>query len=293
MRSDLRTPVFGLALMLAACATPTDHSQRMEERLDKVESDAAQSAKAREEQRAALRQQSAQLDAKLAELQKKIDEADAAAHRPGDRGPSEKANAKMADDLGRLRATIEEQSRRLDALEKGLGQLSRDTEKRFAALRVPAPQPKGPQPQPPPPSTSPTDEKASYLALARKHEANGEQPVAKEIYEEYLTKWPTDPGAAEAHFRLGELWFGEQRYRDAIVEYGKVAREFPRSDRVPDALLRTADAMLKIDLQDDATKLLQEIPKRYPGTQAAKQARARLAELSGSSNTASSTKKRK
>jgi TolA-binding protein len=79
---------------------------------------------------------------------------------------------------------------------------------------------------------------------------------------------------------MGEISFGEKRYREAVLAYGKVAQDFPRSDKAPDALFRTGEAMLALDLRDDARSIFQDVVKRYPKTTASKKAAARLAEMS-------------
>jgi TolA-binding protein len=79
---------------------------------------------------------------------------------------------------------------------------------------------------------------------------------------------------------MGEISFGEKRYREAVLSYGKVAQDFPRSDKAPDALFRTGEAMMALDLRDDARAIFQDVAKRYPKTTAAKKASARLAEMS-------------
>ena len=58
-----------------------------------------------------------------------------------------------------------------------------------------------------------------------------------------------------------------------------MAQDFPRSDKAPDALFRTGEAMLALDLRDDAKAIFQDVAKRYPKTTAAKKANARLAEM--------------
>jgi TolA-binding protein len=70
-----------------------------------------------------------------------------------------------------------------------------------------------------------------------------------------------------------------------------VAKEFPSSPRAPDALLRTADSLSAMKLDDDAMSVLSEIPKRYPSTPAASRATERLAELSKRKTSSSAGKK--
>jgi tol-pal system protein YbgF len=275
-----------VALLLSACWVPVERGQKMEQRIGRLEGETQIATKQLDEQRAILRervaqvdQRVAQVDAKIAEVQKKLDELNAAAHRTG--ADLAVSQDKLTEDLTRLRGVLEEQAHRLDAIDKAFAQLRSDTDARFAALKgagaleeFEARKKLETLPRP--------SDKVAFLDLAQSQESKGDRAVARALYEEFVKKWPSDPRAADAHFRLAELWFGERRYRDAILEYGKVVQGFPRSDKAPDALLRTAESMLEIDLRDDAMAILADIPKRYPNTSAAQRARARLAELAPS-----------
>jgi tol-pal system protein YbgF len=272
----------GLALLLSGCWVPVERGRKMEQRITRLEGESQISVKQLDEQRAVVRERVAQVDAKIAEVQKKLDELNATAHRSG--ADLAVNQDKLVDEMTRLRGMLEEQAHRLEsrieAIDKALAQMRAETDARFAALKgagaleeFEARKKLDALPRP--------ADKDAFLDLAREQESQGEKAVARALYDEFAKKWPTDPRSADAHFRLGELWFGERRYRDAILEYGKVAQEFPRSDKAPDALLRTAESMVAIDLKDDAKAILADIPKRYPGTSAAQRARARLADLTG------------
>ena len=69
-----------------------------------------------------------------------------------------------------------------------------------------------------------------------------------------MRKWPADPRSAEAGFRAGELLFGQKRFREALLSYGKVAEDFPRSDRAPHAMLGAAESMVRLDMKDEADR---------------------------------------
>jgi tol-pal system protein YbgF len=226
----------------------------------------------------------------LAEVKARLQELEAA---PKSSAEASARQAERAEELKRLGAMLEQQSqrldaqaRRLDAMEKSLAQARRGAGERVAEPRTVAPEKPATREAPQLPR-----DKAGYLAFAREQELKGDKTVAREVYEQYVVEFPTDPSSAEAHFRLGELAFGERRYRDAILQFGKVAKDFPRSDQAPDALLRTGESMLRLDMKDEAVAVLSEVPQRYPGTSAATRAKKRLSELPKES--AAATEKRK
>ena len=272
-----------LLLGASACWTPAEKGRQMEARLDKLEGESQASAKALDEQRAALRE-------RIASVDQKIEELNAASRRSG--ADVAVNQDKMLDELTRLRGQLEEIAHRLDGVERSVAQQKTDTDARFAALkgagaleeyeaRRKAEQLKRPS------------DKGEFMTLAQQQERSGDRGVARQLYEEFVKRWPTDPLSADAHFRLGELWFGDKRYREAILEYGKVAQDFPRSDKAPDALFRTGESMLALDLRPDAKSLFEEVQRRYPGTTAARRAKQRLADLGGPGKKSNGTRNKK
>jgi tol-pal system protein YbgF len=273
-----RRGVVALAVLLGACWYPKERGARLEQRVERIEGEgpAVQSGADAE----ALREQARRVDATLAQVNTRLEALDRAA-RAGT--PSPEGQAELVKELKQLRAALEQHGQRLDAVESSLAQGRRSGAARVAESRSSAPKtsskPSAAVPVPVPiPGPAPSANEADVLALARAQEQQGNKTVARELYEQYVTQFPTDPASAEAHFRLGELAFGERRYRDAVLEFGKVAREFPRSGKAPDALVRTGEAMLQLDMREEAKTVLSEVPQRYPGTPAAARARTLLAE---------------
>ena len=175
----------------------------------------------------------------LDEVQKKLDELNAAAHRTG--ADLAVNQDRLVEEMRGLRGKLEEAQHRLDLLEQATAALKGDTEGRFAALKGAGALEEYEARKKAADLKRPAD-KAAFLALAQKQEQAGEKGVARELYEEYVKKWPSDPRSADAWFRLGELAHGDKRYREAVLAFGKVVQDFPRSDKAPDALLRTGVA---------------------------------------------------
>jgi TolA-binding protein len=269
----------GAALALAVvagCFVPLEKGREMEARIQRLEVQNVEQQRGLEEQRQLVRDRVEKLDQKLREAQAKIDELNQASRRSGaDLGVT---LSRLQDEVARSKGDAEVSQHRLGELDKAIGALRADTDARFAALRgqgamdaYEARQKIAALPKP--------DDKAAVFALAQQQEEKGEKGIAREIYDEYVRKWPADPRSAEAGFRSGELLFGMKRYRDALLSYGRVAEDFPRSDRAPPAMLGAAESMLRLEMKDDAVAVLRQLVERHPRTDAAAKAKARLAEL--------------
>jgi tol-pal system protein YbgF len=270
----LRLAAAALALGAAAgCFVPIEKGREMEARLQRLEVQSVEQQRALEEQRQAMRDR---VEQKLREVQAKIDELNQASRRSGaDLGVT---LGRLQDDFAKVRGDLEVSQHRLGELDKAVGALRADTDARFTALKgqgamdaYDARQKIAALPKP--------DDKAAVFALAQQQEEKGDKGVAREIYEEYVRRWPSDPRSAEAGFRAGELLYGMKRYRDALLSYGRVAEDFPRSDRAPAAMLGAADSMLRLEMKDDAASVLRQLVDRYPKSDAASKAKARLADL--------------
>jgi tol-pal system protein YbgF len=271
-RAAVAAAALAAAGALPACWVPLEKGRQMEARIQRLEVQGVE----QQEQRDALRDRIAKADQKLAEVQSKIDELNSV---------SRKSGANLAVELGRtqeefarVKGDLETSQHRLGELEKSLKSLQSDTDARFAALKgagalddYTARQKLAALPRP--------DDKAAVFAAAQSEEKGGDKGVARQMYEEYARRWPTDARTAEARFRSGELAFGQKRWRDALLAYGKVAEDFPRADQAPDAMLGAAESMVNLDMKDDARSILEQLVEKYPKSKAAARAKARLAEL--------------
>jgi tol-pal system protein YbgF len=276
MATALRAAVVVAAIPLGACFVPLEAGRQMQARIDKLEAQGAEQRRTLEEQRQTVRDRVEKVDQKIREVQAKIDELNQAARRSGaDLGVT---LARLQDEFAKVKGELEVAQHRLVELDRAVGGLRTETDARFTALKgqgaldaYEARQRIAALPK--------QDDKAAFFALAQKEEDRGEKGVAREIYEEYVRKWPSDPRSADAGFRAGELLFEQKRFREALLSYGKVAETFPRSERAPGAMLGAAESMLRLDLKEDATSILAQIVEKYPKSEAAKAARARLQEL--------------
>ena len=96
-----------------------------------------------------------------------------------------------------------------------------------------------------------------------------------------------DPRRAEVRFYMAECLFKQHRYLEATREYRRVSDQHAQDSIAPVALLRSGEAYFKLwrRVELDATyglsalTVLSELLTRYPQSQAAVEARQRIAEL--------------
>lgn len=277
-----RTAIAAAALAVAAlpgCWVPIEKGRQLEARIQRLEVQSVEQERAFEEQRATLKERIAKADQKIGEVQVKIDELNSV---------SRKSGANLAVELGRLqeefarvKGELEASQHKLGDVEKSLKTLETSTDGRFAALKgagalddFEARQKLSTLPKP--------DDKNAVFAAAQKEEKDGDKGVARQMYEEFARRWPSDARAAEARFKAGEIAFGQKRWRDALLAYGKVAEDFPRADVAPDALYGAAESMLRLEMKDDARAILEQLVEKYPKSKAASRAKERLVEVSAS-----------
>ncbi len=270
-RALLAAAALSSAASLPGCVS-LEKGRQLEARIQRIEVQNVE----QQDQRDALRDRLVRADQKIAEVQTKIDELNSVSRKSGANLAVELG--KLQDDFTRVKGDLEASQHRLGDLEKNLKALQGDTDARFAALKgagalddYTARQKLAALPRP--------DDKAAVLAAAQKEEQGGDKGVAREMYEEYARRWPADPRSADARFRAGEIAYGQKRWRDALLSYGKVAEDFPRAEVAPDAMLGAAESMVNLDMKDDARAVLEQLVQRYPKSKAAGRARARLAEL--------------
>ena len=283
VRQALKVLLPALAVATAACVT-SGRGDLMESRIDALESTSdAQGRRLDEQQRRIedqerlLKDRVAAVDKKIAEAQQKIDELNQAARRSGaDLGVSV---TKLQDEVARSRGDLEVEQHKLTQIEQEIADLQQSVDKRFAALKGKGALDEAEAKQLVE-SLPRQDDRAAFLALAQREDQKGDAGVARQLYDEFLRRFPNDPAAPQAALRSGALAADQGRWKESFASYGWVYKNAPKSDSAPEAMFGMATAMMELDeFRADAPAVLKEIVDKYPKSAAAAKARAKLAEL--------------
>ena len=276
----LRRLVIGGAAICAffttGCFYPAERGRLLEAKVDRLEGEnsalRADLEKTREEIAGTL----PKIDAKIAEVTKALESLDKASRRSdADTGVQLQKNI---EDVAALRGQMETYLHQLNDLRAQLEKIDQETEKKILAMMGPEAAKAYEARRKLEEIERPSDPKA-FLDLAATRAKAGDTQVARKLYDEFLRKWPRHELTGEAHFGLGELWYGEDKCREALFEYGKVIQEHAKTKSAPEAYLRSSDCFAKLKMKDEARLALEEVIKSHPKSNAARTAKARLAKM--------------
>jgi tol-pal system protein YbgF len=99
----------------------------------------------------------------------------------------------------------------------------------------------------------------------------GDYRLARSYWEEYLKRYPKGRWVGQAYYWLGETYFKEKNYEEAIIYYQKLIDLPEPNPFKPKALLKQAEAFLQLKDKKAAEVVLKKLVKTFPGTQEAKE----------------------
>ena len=104
----------------------------------------------------------------------------------------------------------------------------------------------------------------------------GDYPKAIQLLRGFATREPKSELAPIARYWIGESYFAQRRYNEAILSYNEILVGAPKSERVPAALLRQAAAFFELGDKIDARLILQKLVADHPGSEEAAAAKRKL-----------------
>ncbi|HEY4484816.1 MAG TPA: tol-pal system protein YbgF [Nitrospiria bacterium] len=132
----------------------------------------------------------------------------------------------------------------------------------------------------------PTDpDKATGLSpseaygLAYNDFLKGNYELALMGFQNFLAQFKSTSLAPNAQYWIGESLYGKKEFSKSIEAFDKVVSDYPRSDKVPAALLKGGYAFIELGDKSMARGYLKKVLEGYPLTTEAKLAKNKLAEL--------------
>ncbi len=130
----------------------------------------------------------------------------------------------------------------------------------------------------PPASMPPISADTLYQNALRDYEG-GHYNLSRQEFSDYIKNFPTNDLAGNAQFYLGEISYAQGDFKGAIAAYDTVLTNYPSSFKLAASLLKKAMAELELGVKASGTRDLREVVRRFPGSEEAKRAQAKLREI--------------
>ena len=136
--------------------------------------------------------------------------------------------------------------------------------------------PSGSVAEPPPPSGASSD--ALYARGKQAFDAR-DYPTAARNFEALLQRFPDAPLAGNAQFWLGEIFYQNREFEQAILAYQQVIETYADGNKVAASLLKQGFAFSSLGDNDNARLILRELIDRFPHGSEARIAQQKLDNL--------------
>ncbi len=118
--------------------------------------------------------------------------------------------------------------------------------------------------------------RAAYLDVTR-----GNYDLAIRGFQNYLVRHPAGTYLPEVHYYLGDCYYADGQYLEAVPEFRYVVERFPESRLVPAAYLKSGRCYQQLEEKNLAERAFHTLIDKHPNSEEAQQARAALDELEG------------
>jgi tol-pal system protein YbgF len=112
---------------------------------------------------------------------------------------------------------------------------------------------------------------AGYQALR-----GGKPEKARENFMSVLNDYPKNEYSDNARFWIGESYYKDGSYEDAILAYEDLFKNHPDSDKIPGAMLKQGLAFYSLKDQKTGKIILEKLIEKYPDSEQAKLAKKKI-----------------
>jgi tol-pal system protein YbgF len=107
----------------------------------------------------------------------------------------------------------------------------------------------------------------------------GKYDMSSQEFGDYVKNYPNTDLASNAQFYIGEISYQQGDYKDAIAQYNLVLNNYPQSYKLSASMLKKGMAELELGMKATGIRDLKEVVRRFPGSDEARRAQAKLREL--------------
>lgn len=107
----------------------------------------------------------------------------------------------------------------------------------------------------------------------------GKYDLARQEFTDYIRNFPSNDLASNAQFYLGEIYYAQNDFTNAIMAYDNVLMNYPHSFKLASSQYKKGMAELELGLKASAVRDLREVERKFPGSDESRRANAKLREI--------------
>lgn len=107
----------------------------------------------------------------------------------------------------------------------------------------------------------------------------GDMAKGREVMQEFLKKYPQDQLAVNAMYWIGESYYGEKKYENAILQFQDVIQKYGDHPKVASALYKQGLSFSALGDNKNAKVILKKVIDTFPLAEEAKRAKEKLATI--------------
>lgn len=127
----------------------------------------------------------------------------------------------------------------------------------------------------------PSDEELYYKEAYQEY-LQGEYEKSREKFKKYLGLYPDSKNAANAQYWIGECFYSQKKYEEAIVGFFEIIKKYPKGSKVAAAYLKQGMAFIELggkENKENAKNSFQKVIKDFPDSAEAKIASEKMAQI--------------
>lgn len=129
----------------------------------------------------------------------------------------------------------------------------------------------------PPPAVSLSPQEVYNMAYSDYLKGNFQ--LAIDGFEIYKEQFSESPLADNAQYWIGECYFSQGKFEEAIEEFNNLILNHPHGDRIPAAYLKKGLSLLELEKKEEALSVFKLLISKYPLSEETKLAQQKIKEL--------------
>jgi tol-pal system protein YbgF len=142
------------------------------------------------------------------------------------------------------------------------------------------------------PTAPPVPDADSLYSQGLSYYNGGQWELAIQSFNDYLKYYKDTDRASNAQFYIGECYYSQQDYKDAIAAYDLCSEKYPAGNKAAAAQLKKGFSLLALDQKTAGIRELRSVIQRFPDSHESELARQRLRKLGISTTPVASERKR-